>query len=70
MAVTPVDYRIHEAIPSDKDSLYKIKVIKPIKILINHFGNCFIFVFISCEKVIPNVLATDIEYTVEALWLE
>ena len=45
-----MDYRIHEDIPSNKDSLYKIKAIKPIKIFINHFGNCFNFLFISCEK--------------------
>lgn len=68
--MTIVDYIMHEDIPSNKDSLYKIKVIKPIKILLTIFGNCFNFLFINCEKVIPNILATDIEYTVEALSLE
>jgi len=68
--VTPVDYRIHEAIPSNMNTLYKIKVIKPIKGFINHFGNGLISCLLVGEKVIPNILATDIDYTVEALRLE
>jgi hypothetical protein len=56
--VTPEDYRIRAAVPSNKDSLYKTKVIKPIKSFIDHFGNWINFLFFSCEKFIPDILAT------------
>jgi hypothetical protein len=56
--VTPVDYGIREATPSSKDSLYEVRVIKPIKSFINHCGNWINFLFFSCEKVIRNILAT------------